>query len=89
MSEDSPGKARKRRAAQAAGPDPPASLDAATARAMARLAGYAALDEATVERIAAGATAAVRAVRASAGAELFDVEPVQFLAELERLAGEH
>ena len=89
MSDDPPGKARKRRAAQAAGPDPPASLDAATARAMARLAGYAALDEATVERMAAGATAAVRAVRASAGAELFDVEPVQFLAELERLAGEH
>ena len=88
MSDDPPGKPRKRRAAPAAEPDPAAPLDVATARALARLAGYAALDEATIERMAAGAAAAVRAVRASAGADLFDVEPVQFLTELERLAGE-
>ena len=63
-------------------------LDLATVRALARVAGYAALDEATIERMAAGAASAVQAVRASVGENLFDVEPAQFLAELERLAAE-
>ena len=82
MSDDAPIDPRDRGAA------PAAPLDAATVRALAHLAGYASLDEATVERMAAGAANAVHAVRASAGAGLVDVEPGQFAAELERLAAE-
>jgi hypothetical protein len=73
---------------RAGGAAPAAPLDAATVRALARVAGYASLDEATIERMAAGAASAVRAVRASVGVSLMDVEPGQFAAELERLAAE-
>jgi len=68
--------------------DPAAPLDAAAVRVLARVAGYAALDAETIERMTVGAANAVRAVRASVAESLFDVEPAQFLAELERLAAE-
>jgi hypothetical protein len=61
-------------------------LDAAIVEALARLVGYPPLDAATAARIAAGASHAVAAVRASATQSLFDAEPGQYLAELERLA---
>jgi hypothetical protein len=70
------------------GTAPAVPLDTATVRALARVAGYAALDDATIERMAAGAASAVLAVRASVGETLFDVEPAQFGPELERLAAE-
>ena len=82
MSEDAPVDPRER------GTTPAVPLDAATVRALARVAGYAALDEATIERMVAGAANAILAVRASLAASLFDVEPAQFPAELERLAAE-
>ncbi len=65
--------------------DPPA-LDAATVGALADQLGYPPLAADTAARIAAGAAAAVAAVRATATVSLFDREPGQFLAELERLA---
>ena len=82
MSEDLPVDPRNRATA------PAAPIDVATVRALARIAGYAALDEATIERMAVGAAGAVLAVRASVGQSLFDVEPTQFAPELERLAAE-
>jgi len=82
MSDDASIDRRDRPSAQAV------ALDAATVRVLARVAGYASLDEATIERMAAGAASAVRAVRASVGASLMDLEPGQFAAELERLAAE-
>ena len=70
---------------------PPESpeLTPALVLALAEAAGHPSLDPATAARIAAGATAAVRAVAASAAdTSLFDAEPTDFLAELERLAAE-
>jgi hypothetical protein len=64
-----------------------AVLDAATVDALARLLGYPPLDADTASRIAAGASNAVAAVRATATVPLFDAEPGNYLAELERLAG--
>jgi hypothetical protein len=64
-----------------------AVLDAATVDALARLLGYPPLDAETAARIAAGASNAVAAVRATATVPLFDAEPGNYLAELERLAG--
>lgn len=55
---------------------------------IARLEGYANLDPETAARIAVGASNAVRAVTASVGESLFDVEPLHYLLELERLADE-
>ena len=55
---------------------------------LARLEGYAHLDAETAARIAVGASNAVRAVAASVDRSLFDVEPLHYLLELERLAGE-
>ena len=63
------------------------ALDAATVAALARLLGYPPLDPETAARIAAGAGNAVAAVRATATVPLFDAEPGNYLAELERLAG--
>ncbi len=64
-----------------------AALDAATVEALARLLGYPPLDADTAARIAAGASNAVAAVRATATVPLFDAEPGSYLTELERLAG--
>ncbi len=64
----------------------PPSLSKDAVLEFARLQGYVDLDAETAQRIAVGASNAVRAVTASVGESLFDVEPVQFLAELERLA---
>ena len=66
-------------------PEPPA-LTAEIVAALARLEGYPALDADTAARIAVGATNAVRAVALSSTMSCFDAEPVDFLAELERLA---
>ncbi|MFO1427087.1 MAG: hypothetical protein U1F11_08945 [Steroidobacteraceae bacterium] len=55
---------------------------------LARLEGYTHLDADTAARIAVGASNAVRAVTASVDGSLFDVEPLHYLLELERLAGE-
>jgi hypothetical protein len=55
---------------------------------LARLEGYANLDAETAQRVAVGASNAVRAVTASVDASLFDTEPLHYLAELERLADE-
>jgi len=62
------------------------TLEAATVDALARLVGYPPLDAETAARIAAGASNAVGAVRAVATVPLFDAEPGNYLAELERLA---
>lgn len=62
------------------------TIDGAVALALARLAGFSALDADTGARIAAGASNAVSAVRASATMPLFDTQPTSFVAELERLA---
>jgi hypothetical protein len=64
---------------------PPAPLSEAAVQEFARVAGYPVLDAASAARIAAGATNAVRAVAASVGASLFDGEPLDYLATLERL----
>jgi hypothetical protein len=68
--------------------EPPPTLDAATVRVLARLAGYPPLSPEAAARIALGATNAVRAVAASVDRSLFDAEPGSYLAELERLADE-
>ncbi len=65
---------------------PPLSTDAVLE--LARLEGYANLDADTAARIAVGASNAVRAVSATVRESLFDVEPLHYLAELERLADE-
>ena len=65
--------------------DTPA-LDAATVEVLARLVGYPPLAPERAARIAAGASAALAAVRATEHGSLFDLEPAAFLAELERLA---
>lgn len=63
------------------------ALEAETVAALAQLLGYPPLDADTAMRIAAGASNAVAAVRATATVPLFDAEPGNYLAELERLAG--
>lgn len=68
-------------------PAPPA-LSTQTVLEIARLEGYANLDAETAARIAVGASNAVRAVTASVDHSLFDVEPLHFLLELDRLADE-
>jgi hypothetical protein len=66
----------------------PPTLSPEAVLELARLEGYANLDADTAQRVAIGASNAVRAVTASVSASLFDVEPLHYLAELERLAGE-
>ena len=66
--------------------DPEPTIDGAVALALARLTGFPPLDAETGARIAAGASNAVSAVRASATVPLFDTQPASFVAELERLA---
>ena len=66
----------------------PPTLSAAAVRELAQLEGYVGLDADTAARIAVGASNAVRAVTASVRESLFDVEPLHYLAELERLADE-
>ncbi len=61
-------------------------LAPSTVRDLARLAGLPLDDAATAARIAAGASAAVAAVAASVHEPLFDHEPNDYLATLERLA---
>ena len=65
---------------------PTVPLDSATVRDLARLAGLPLEDEASAARIAAGASAAIAAVAASVSETLFDIEPNDYLATLERLA---
>jgi hypothetical protein len=62
------------------------SLDGNTVAAIARAAGIPIRDQETAERIAAGATAAIAAVRGQVTTTLFDHEPADYLALLERLA---
>ena len=66
--------------------DPKPTIDGPVALALARLVGFPPLDADTGARIAAGASGAVSAVRASATVPLFDTQPTSFVAELERLA---
>ncbi len=66
----------------------PPTLSADAVLELARLEGYADLDAETAARIAVGASNAVRAVSATVRESLFDVEPLHYLAELERLADE-
>jgi hypothetical protein len=61
--------------------------DETTVAALVRLLGDPPLDADTAARIAAAAARAVAAVRATVTVPLIDVEPGNFLAELERLAG--
>lgn len=65
--------------------DPP-TLSPEAVLELARLEGHAQLDADTAQRIAVGASNAVRAVTATVNESLFDVEPLHYLAELERLA---
>ena len=67
-------------------PDAKPTIDGTVALARARLVGIPTLDAETTARIAAGASTAVSAVRASATVPLFDTQPTSFVAELERLA---
>lgn len=62
------------------------SLDGNAVASIARAAGIPITDQAMAERIAAGATAAIAAVRAQVTTTLFDYEPADYLALLERLA---
>ena len=64
------------------------TLSPQTVLEVARLEGYVNLDSETAARIAVGAGNAVRAVTASVDRSLFDVEPLHYLLELERLADE-
>jgi hypothetical protein len=66
----------------------PPNLSPEAVRELARLEGHAQLDADTAQRIAVGASNAVRAVTATVNESLFDVEPLHYLAELERLADE-
>jgi len=61
-------------------------LDPATVRDLARLAGLPLDDDSLASRIAGGASSAIAAVRASVRESLFDLEPGDYLATLERLA---
>jgi hypothetical protein len=62
------------------------SLDANAVATLARAAGIPIADQAMAERIAAGATAAIAAVRGQVSSTLFEHEPADYLALLERLA---
>jgi hypothetical protein len=62
------------------------SLDGDAVATFARAAGIPITDPAMAERIAAGATAAIAAVRAQVTTTLFDHEPADYLALLERLS---
>jgi hypothetical protein len=66
----------------------PPTLSADAVLELARLQGYANLDAETAQRVAVGASNAVRAVTAAVDGSLFDTEPLHYLAELERLADE-
>lgn len=61
-------------------------LDPATVAALSAATGIPLADAQAAERIAAGAEAAIRAVRNSLSQPLFDYEPADFLPTLERLA---
>jgi Pyruvate/2-oxoacid:ferredoxin oxidoreductase gamma subunit len=63
------------------------TLNAAAIAALAAAAELPLDDEAMAARIAAGASAAIAAVRAQHGQLLFEFEPADYLATLERLAG--
>jgi len=65
---------------------PPDPLDPATIRDLARLAGLPLEDDDLPARIAGGASTAIAAVAASLREPLFDLEPGDYLATLERLA---
>lgn len=67
-------------------PDPPTDIDPELVSALAAIAGLAPLEPELAARLAAGASRALAAVTAHAGVSLFDTEPSEFLAELERLA---
>jgi hypothetical protein len=54
--------------------------------ALAQVAGIPLADEAMAARIATGAGVAIAAVRSQSGGTLFDLEPGDYLATLERLA---
>ncbi len=61
--------------------------DASLLQALAGVTGLPPLSESDAARVAAGAQAAIDAVRAAGGeAELFDTEPSEFLPALEALA---
>ena len=62
------------------------SLDGNAVVAIARVAGIPIADQEMAERIAAGASAAIAAVRTQVTTTLFDYEPADYLALLERLA---
>lgn len=61
-------------------------LDPATIRDLARLAGLPLEDDELPRRIAGGASTAIAAVAGSVREPLFDFEPNDYLATLERLA---
>jgi hypothetical protein len=62
------------------------TLDGDTVAAIAQAAGIPITDQAMAERIAAGASAAIAAVRGQVSTTLFEHEPADYLALLERLA---
>lgn len=62
------------------------TLSDATVVELAGLEGIPLLDAAAATRIAAGASAAIGAVRNSWAFDLFDLEPSDYLAVLEQLA---
>lgn len=64
----------------------PLILDDATVVDLARIAGIPLSDTEAAPRIAAGASAAIAAVRAVCHDTLFDYEPADFLPTLEALA---
>ncbi len=64
----------------------PQVLDDATVVDLARIAGIPLSDTEAAPRIAAGASAAIAAVRSACHDTLFDHEPSEFLATLEALA---
>ncbi len=68
-------------------PMPADPLSSSTVRDLAQLAGLPLEGHDVAERIAAGASAAIAAVTASVRMPLFDLEPGDFPATLERLAG--
>ncbi len=62
------------------------NLTAETAAALARVAGIPLADSDAAARIAAGANAAIAAVRSVANETCFDYEPSDYLGALEQLA---
>ena len=63
-------------------------LDPAVVAALASAAGIPLADNAAAARVAAGAQAAIAAVRAKLGEPLFENEPSDYLSTLERLAAD-